>query len=146
MASAVFKGHLSIDKLKTKPELGSNKYIHKDIPDYPKNVKFQTSQVSHVTTTAGLDGILSSNGFRHFEKENYFSWWRLNFEDSNIEEAEHHYLDREVPDRSEEIGHQSPFLKTFTTSPVFVKGSRYGSYRFNFELQELMQMFSRSVL
>lgn len=146
----VLHQHVTIETLKTHAPLKNHKYLHKNIPEYPKEVEFQISKVSHVTNKAGLDGILS-NGFKGGKKRGPFMWWGLNIENSNINEAQDRYLDREIPDRhssSAQTGGRQrkvSFLKKFTTSPVFKDGSRYRNYRFNFALEDLMQMYTEQL-
>ncbi|XP_021444130.2 uncharacterized protein LOC110508017 [Oncorhynchus mykiss] len=142
--------HVSIKILKTKTLLRDHKYLHKNIPRYPENVEFHISKVSHVTNKAGLDGILP-DGFKGGQRRGAFMWWDLNIDDIIITEAEKRYLDRQFPNRhssslqTEERQPQVSFLKKFTTSPVFQKGSRYGNFKFTFPLEDLMQMYTEQI-
>ncbi|XP_029571754.1 uncharacterized protein LOC115163738 [Salmo trutta] len=145
----VLHQHVTIETLKTHEPLKNHKYLHKNIPEYPKEVEFQISKVSHVTNKAGLDGILMSDGFKGGQRRGPFMWWGLNIEDSLIKDAENRYLDREIPIRHSSSAQpeksQVSFLKKFTTSPVFQKGSRYGNFKFTFPLEDLMQMYTEQI-
>ncbi|KAF5896628.1 uncharacterized protein DAT39_013652 [Clarias magur] len=112
-------------------------YISEDIPPYPNPVTFWCSDVAHVTEELGFKGIMEMEHFRPPKCE--FSWWDLKIKDEEIRAAEVHYMERvekQIPKK------KRPFLKEFTTSPLFnLEKSRYGNYRFTFPLSEMMQWY-----
>ncbi|KAK3540967.1 hypothetical protein QTP86_007694 [Hemibagrus guttatus] len=92
----------------------------KNIPRYPKYV-FNEPNVCHVTEKSGLCGIFNDNGFRG--GDDGFLWWSLSVSDISKQ--------------------QKPFLKEFATSPAFQPESRYGNFRFTFQLTELLKEYSK---
>ncbi|XP_053344272.1 uncharacterized protein LOC128514443 [Clarias gariepinus] len=115
--------HVSLTELKEKfPE---NCYLRKEnIPCYPTYV-FNVKKVCHVTERPGLDGILSDRGFKGKDD---FLWWGLSVTDDDIVNAEKRI--------------QLPISDKFTTSPAFLRESRYGNFCFSFNLNELLNLYS----
>ncbi|XP_055766295.1 uncharacterized protein LOC129841953 [Salvelinus fontinalis] len=141
--------HKSIETLKMVPVLRSGQYISKDIPLYPKadKAEFHVDKVCHVTTPTGLRGIMASSGFTAGQ-EGGFTWWALHITEDEIEAAENRFLEKEQLSFDPTMGEEkrnNPFLKEFTTSPVFQKGSRYGNFKFTFPLEDLMQMYKEKI-
>ncbi|ROL51995.1 hypothetical protein DPX16_23487 [Anabarilius grahami] len=114
------------------------KYLSKDIPDYPTPVEFHITEVAHVTNKTSLREILNSEGFRGLFHNKSFSWWSLKINEADIRAAK-------IPNRTkEEAGAQQPLLREFTTSPAFNNEiSRYGNFRFTFPLTELMEAYKK---
>ncbi|XP_035388393.1 uncharacterized protein LOC118242318 [Electrophorus electricus] len=113
-------------------------YLSKTIQSYPKPVEFHVANVAHVTEKNALLEIWKSEKFRPNNTE--FSWWDLKITDEEINSAEKRYLETNKATSSYES--QEPFLKKFTTSPLFqTHESRYGNYRFTFPLAELLERY-----
>lgn len=145
-----FRGeHQSIETLKMETPLSCRRLISKDIPLYPKadRAEFHVDTVCHVTTPTGLTGIMDLSGFTAGQTGG-FTWWALHITEGEIEAAENRFIEKEQlsfdPTTGEEQRH-NPFLKEFTTSPVFQKGSRYGNFKFTFPLEDLMQMYTEQI-
>ncbi|XP_076159004.1 uncharacterized protein LOC143142159 [Alosa pseudoharengus] len=148
--------HMSLDDLKQEHK---NDYTRKEViqpneeatnwgqvPHYPRPVEFCVSTVAHVTTERGLEGIMAANGFKGGERG--FLWWGLVIGQEEIAAAEQRYLETLIPEWSpEEIERQKeePFLHNFTTSPAFKDESRYGNFRFTFNLDDLLQKYSTEI-
>ena len=147
--------HMAIDDLKKKHR---NQYTAKKVaepnkmtyingypvvPYYPRPVAFHCSRVSHVTTTDGMKCILDRKGFRRGDRRPGLLWWGTLIGENETLAAEQRYLEKLFPDRSpEERERQEPFLRKFSTSPVFKDGSRYGNFRFTFSLADVMKEYS----
>ncbi|XP_028845613.1 uncharacterized protein LOC114795987 isoform X3 [Denticeps clupeoides] len=113
------------------------------VPRYPAPVEFHVSKVAHVTTQTNMDGILSSRGFKGNEG---LVWWGLQIGQEEIDAAEERYLETLFPNRNpEQREAQRPFLQQFTTSPAFLDSSRYGNFRFSFQLDELMKTYQEQI-
>ncbi|XP_036374242.1 uncharacterized protein LOC118770588 [Megalops cyprinoides] len=129
-------------------ELGSNQYLDKfgSIPAYPQPVEFHVTKVKHVTGNTGVYGIMEKGGFLPGQDKRGLSWWSLEVEDDDITAAEERFLQSLFPNRTEaQAEKQKPFLKEFTTSPAFLKSSRYGNFKFTFGLKELLHEYSRQM-
>ncbi|XP_045567883.1 uncharacterized protein isoform X2 [Salmo salar] len=142
--------HKNIETLKmVKTPQSYRRLILKDIPLYPKadKAEFHVDKVCHVTTPTGLTGIMDLSGFTAGQRGS-FSWWALHITEGEIEAAENRFLEKEQlsfdPKMGEEKRH-NPFLREFTTSPVFQQGSRYGNFKFTFPLEDLMQMYTEQI-
>ncbi|XP_036374201.1 uncharacterized protein LOC118770561 [Megalops cyprinoides] len=128
-------------------EFGFNQYLDKfgSIPPYPQPVEFHVTRVSHVTDQTGLEGIMNAGGFIS-ASDSDIVWWGLEVEDDDITAAEERFLQSLFPNRTEaQAEKQKPFLKEFTTSPAFLKSSRYGNFKFTFGLKELLHEYSRQM-
>ncbi len=119
------------------------KYLSKNITDYPTTTEFHITGVAHVTNETSLPKIWKSGGFSATNPDS-FLWWSLNINEEDITAAEERYLEKLFPDRDEEErAAQLPFLSEFTTSPAFNKTSRYGNFRVTFPLTELMEAYKQ---
>ncbi|KAK7161016.1 hypothetical protein R3I94_003857 [Phoxinus phoxinus] len=142
--------HVSIQNLKMRDDIRQEqevqKYLSKNIPDYPTPVEFYITELTHVTNKMSLQKIWDSEGFKGFEQDS-LSWWSLKINEADISAAEERFLETRFPDRSkEEIAAQQPFLSKFTTSPPFINdSSRYGNFRFTFPLTELMEAYKKQM-
>ncbi|XP_073697778.1 uncharacterized protein [Garra rufa] len=122
------------------------KYLSKDISDYPSPVEFHITEVAHVTNKTSLEDIWESEGFMGLDRDR-LSWWSLKINEADIKAAEERYLEKLFPDitKEEKTAHP-PFLNKFTTSPVFLNEiSRYGNFRFTFPLTELMEAYKKQI-
>lgn len=77
------------------------KYLSKDIPDYPTPVEFHITELTHVTNKTSLQKIWDSEGFMGFEPDS-LSWWSLKINEEDIRAAEERFLESSFPDRSKE--------------------------------------------
>ncbi|CAM4455712.1 unnamed protein product [Leuciscus chuanchicus] len=138
--------HVNIQNLKMRDDIRQTnvvqKYLSKDITDYPTPVEFHITELTHVTNKTRLQKIWDSEGFMGFG-----TWWSLKISEADIRAAEERFLEWRFPDRSkEEIAAQQPFLSKFTTSPAFInESSRYGNFRFTFPLTELMEAYKKQM-
>ncbi|XDV16863.1 hypothetical protein PO909_016384 [Leuciscus waleckii] len=138
--------HANIENLKMRDDIRQTnlvqKYLSKDITDYPTPVEFHITELTHVTNKTSLQEIWDSEGFMGFG-----TWWSLKINEADIRAAEERFLESSFPDRSkEEIAAQQPFLSKFTTSPAFINEiSRYGNFRFTFPLTELMEAYKKQM-
>ncbi|XP_066542626.1 uncharacterized protein [Hoplias malabaricus] len=129
-------GRKDTDQIKSK--YGENPrildYLENNIPEYPTPVEFHLSSVAHITDEEPFQSILQSEMIKPPRTE--YSWWTLAVTEEEIESAEIRYLQRMG------IQGQNPFLKKFTTSPVFqLDKSRYGNYRLTFPLADLINLY-----
>lgn len=108
----------------------------KNIPYYPECV-FNAPKVCHVTNKSGLQGILEDGGFRGKDS---FLWWSLSVNDDTAVKI--HESQGNGPQHWQRLD-QVPLLKEFTTSPTFQSESRYGNFRFTFNLRELLNIYSK---
>ncbi|XP_060735390.1 uncharacterized protein LOC132852299 [Tachysurus vachellii] len=133
--------HVSLERLRERmkdviPNDHMMKNIMREIPPYPTPVEFWVSDIAHVTDHTGFVGIMKYEQFKYRKSE--FSWWSLKIGEEEIRAAETRYMET----NELELNVQEPFLKKFTTSPVFnLEKSRYGNYRFTFPLTDLMQSY-----
>ncbi|XP_062841863.1 uncharacterized protein LOC134301197 isoform X1 [Trichomycterus rosablanca] len=133
--------HVSLEELKEDSSVDQHYLKRKNIPRYPKPLVFNVSQVCHVTGETGVQGIFSNGGFRLTQDQDQYLWWSLYVTDEDISQAEDDFVDS--LDFSWYNPSQQPFLKNFTTSPTFQKKSRYGNFRFTFQLRRLLSLYSR---
>ncbi|KAI9522784.1 hypothetical protein NQZ68_033120 [Dissostichus eleginoides] len=135
----VKKEHLKLDGLR---KALNNKYLEKydEIPEYPRP-EIRVSHLKHDTDRQGLNGIKYSRGFKDpFGKG--LVWWGLVVGGDELRSAEQRLLCKTYPDRTEQqVQDQQSFLGEFASSPAFKKSSRFGSYRFTFPLQELLEAY-----
>ncbi|KAA0721721.1 Deoxynucleoside triphosphate triphosphohydrolase SAMHD1 [Triplophysa tibetana] len=139
--------HIEIKDLKLRDDIKGEhiftNYLPKDIPDYPTPVEFHITEVAHVTNKQGIQGILNSGGFLGKDS---LSWWNLKISEADITAAEERFLESFFPNSSkEERAAQQPFLSQFTTSPLFCETSRYGNFRFTYQLTELLQAYKKQI-
>lgn len=130
-----------------------NRYLGiPNIPNYPKP-EFQSSLLKHDTERTGLCHIWKYGGFKDPFKGCYdpdklpLVWWNLAVTSKEIQSAEKRLLNKTFPNRTEEQAmRQKRFLKKkFAASPAFSEKSRYGSYRFTFKVQEVLDAYSKQV-
>ncbi|KAK9981735.1 hypothetical protein ABG768_001259 [Culter alburnus] len=123
------------------------KYLSKDIPDYPSPVEFHITEVAHATNKTSLPQIWDLEGFRGLFHYNSFSWWSLKINEADIRAAEERFLESLFPDRvEEETAAQQSFLSNFTTSPAFKNEiSRYGNFSFTLLLTELIEAYKKQM-
>ncbi|RXN14309.1 hypothetical protein ROHU_028791 [Labeo rohita] len=140
--------YISIQDLKDRDDIRLEqkvqKYLSKDISDYPSPVEFHITEVAHVTNKTSLEDIWESEGFMGLNRES-LSWWSLKINEVDIRAAEERFLEKLFPDitKEEKTAHP-PFLSEFTTSPLFLnETSRYGNFRFTFPLTELMEAYKK---
>ncbi|XP_006808332.1 uncharacterized protein LOC102799573 [Neolamprologus brichardi] len=126
------------------------KYLYKeDIPDYPRP-EFHVAQLKHDTQQWGLSGIQEDRGFKDPHRglrdpEKWpLVWWSLAVGPEEIQEAEARLLKKTYPDRTEEqAAEQESFLWRFASSPAFSEKSIFGSYRFTFTVEEVLEAYSK---
>ncbi|KAL1281530.1 hypothetical protein QQF64_000333 [Cirrhinus molitorella] len=142
--------YISIQLLKNRDDIKLEqkiqKYLAKDISDYPSPVEFHITEVAHVTNKTSLEDIWELEGFMGLDRYS-LSWWSLKINEADIKAAEERYLEELFPDitKEEKTAHP-PFLSKFTTSPVFInETSRYGNFRFTFSLTELMEAYKKQI-
>ncbi|XP_035772429.1 uncharacterized protein LOC118456093 [Neolamprologus brichardi] len=130
-----------------------NIYLLKtNIPEYPQP-EFHVSSLKHDTQHGGLLRIWKDEGFkdphRGLKDADGLSlvWWSLAVGPQEIQSAETRLLDRFYPNRMEQpVNRMLPnqnFLWKFASSPAFSEKSRFGSYRFTFPLQEVVNAYSQ---
>ncbi|KAF4075964.1 hypothetical protein AMELA_G00224940 [Ameiurus melas] len=107
--------HVSLTDLKK--DFSNHRYLGKKNIPYYTDCIFNVANVCHVTDKSGLHGILKERGFKG---DDGFSWWSLSVTDDDIARAK----------------------QNFTTSPAFQSESRYGNFRFTFNLKELLKRYS----
>ncbi|RXN35003.1 deoxynucleoside triphosphate triphosphohydrolase SAMHD1-like protein [Labeo rohita] len=135
--------HISIQDLKKRDDIKQEqqvqKYLSKDVPEYPTPVEFHVTEVSHVTNMSSVQKIWNSGGFMGRDSK-LLSWWSLKINEADIRAAEKRFLE------SKGLTAPQPFLSRFTTSPAFDnKISRYGNFRFTFPLAELMEAYKQQM-
>ncbi|XP_039465984.1 uncharacterized protein LOC116316856 [Oreochromis aureus] len=126
------------------------KYLSKEnIPDYPQP-EFHVAQLKHDTQRRALLRIWKDEGFKDPRggssdpQKHSLVWWSLAVGTEEIQEAEARLLKRTYPDWTEEqTAKQKSFLWKFATSPAFSEKSRYGSYRFTFTVQEVLEAYRK---
>lgn len=127
-----------------------NEYLSRDdVPDYPRP-EFHVAQLKHDTQRPALCGIRKDEGFKdprggssdpcHLS----LVWWSLAVGTEEIQEAEARLLKKTYPDRTEEqAAKQKSFLWKFASSPVFSEKSIFGSYRFTFTVEEVLEAYRK---
>ncbi|XP_029101843.1 uncharacterized protein LOC114909127 [Scleropages formosus] len=142
------KEHVSLDDLKYK--CFENKYIRKNVPLLSIPVEFHVPKVTHVTDRRGLDGIIENGGFQvrcngdpRAGKGYDFLWWSLFIGGQDIARAERRFLEERFPNRTPaQASDQEPFLHRLATSVAFQEGSRFGNFKFTFQLSDLLHEYS----
>ncbi|XP_068587805.1 uncharacterized protein [Cebidichthys violaceus] len=138
------KQHLKLEDLRNTRVI--NRYLYKvNIPAYPQP-EFHVCRLKHDTDGWGLHGIKRDEGFKNPDQDGLL-WWSLDVGPEEITSAERRLLETTYPDQTEEQAQrQQSFLGTFATSPAFKRTSRLGSYRFTFDLEEVLKAYSEQVL
>ncbi|XP_062841864.1 uncharacterized protein LOC134301197 isoform X2 [Trichomycterus rosablanca] len=130
--------HLTFQSLREKIRRSYlNKYQF--IPRSPHPVEFHVSNLRHDTNFSGFEGILGDGGFK--DPQRGLLWWSLSVSDSEIKDAEKHFL-RHESNNNFDVDYVKPFLHKFTSSPAFRKSSRLGNFRFTFSIKELLNRYS----
>ncbi|XP_072095788.1 uncharacterized protein [Mobula birostris] len=100
---------------------------------------FQPTQLSHVTTFNAAKEIFSRGRFtsRKWKQigenvKEYFSWWSFEIDQLEIERERNKYQNTDI------------LLHCFS-SPAFQRGSRYGNFKFTYDISSLMDMYQGSV-
>ncbi|XP_029925501.1 uncharacterized protein LOC115371973 [Myripristis murdjan] len=152
-----FKGaHLKLRALKMITQ-GRNRYLRKEnIPKYPRP-EFHVSYLRHDTGRDGLIGIAEDSGFRAPYRDEdeedpedpetmNLIWWSLSVGPDEVDAAEERLLENRFPYRTvQQAISQESFLWDFASSPAFKETSRFGSYRFTFPVQELLDAYSEQL-
>ncbi|XP_014190842.1 uncharacterized protein LOC106633290 [Haplochromis burtoni] len=148
--------HLKLKELKSKArhsylDTKRKKYLFKNkkyIPPYPRP-EFHVSHVKHDTERGSLCWISKDGGFKDPHggvkdpEEPSLVWWSLAVAPEEIRSAERRLLKKTFPYRTEEQARrQQSFLRKFASSPAFSEKSRYGSYRFTFTVEEVLEAYS----
>ncbi|XP_013764332.1 uncharacterized protein LOC102214563 [Pundamilia nyererei] len=147
--------HLKLNDLKQEAQDTHlyKKYLYKDdIPPYPGpgevSLEFHVSRLKH--DTYKLEEIKNDGGFKDpnsgSEDPDRLSlvWWSLAVAPEEIRSAESRLLEEIFPNRTEEQARrQQSFLWKFASSPAFSEKSRYGSYRFTFRVEEVLEAYSK---
>ncbi|XP_051883200.1 uncharacterized protein LOC127576654 [Pristis pectinata] len=108
---------------------------------------FHPTRLSHVTTFYGARGIFSSGIFTSEKPkeigdnvEGDFSWWSFEIDRGEIKRERQRYRDI-IRRRGQSLG----TLSHCFNSPAFLPGSRYGNFKFTYDIATLMEMYQRSV-
>ncbi|XP_076745557.1 uncharacterized protein LOC101465870 isoform X2 [Maylandia zebra] len=148
--------HLKLKELKSKArhsylDTKRKKYLFKNkkyIPPYPRP-EFHVSHVKHDTERGSLCWISKDGGFKDPHggvkdpEEPSLVWWSLAVGPEEIRSAERRLLKKTFPYRTkEQARRQQRFLWKFASSPAFSEKSRYGSYRFTFRVEEVLEAYS----
>ncbi|XP_036373355.1 uncharacterized protein LOC118770061 [Megalops cyprinoides] len=138
------KEHAIIQRIKTMLRLNKDLDNLGPIPPYPQPVEFHVTRASHFTYQTGMEGIVNSGGF--LPGRDKLLWWSIEVDDDDITAAEKRFLQSLFPNRTEaQAEKQKPFLQQFTTSPAFLKSSRYGNFKFTFDLKELLHEYRKQM-
>ncbi|XP_026037078.1 uncharacterized protein LOC113030130 isoform X4 [Astatotilapia calliptera] len=146
--------HLKLNDLKQEAQDTHlyKKYLYKDdIPPYPGpgevSLEFHVSRLKH--DTYRLEEIKNDGGFKDpksgSEDPDRLSlvWWSLAVAPEEIQSAERRLLEEAFPNWTEEQARRKQgFLVDFASSPAFSEKSRYGSYRFTFRVEEVLEAYS----
>ncbi|XP_033834660.1 uncharacterized protein LOC117381759 [Periophthalmus magnuspinnatus] len=148
--------HLTLDELNQQTY---NNYLYKlspehgyNIPAYPRP-ELHVTHVSHSTDLEALEGIRADGGFRDpIDRTPKVVWFRLTVTPDDLRDAEARTMEIVKPGGVEEefrpmraYGGQprdKEFLSKFASSPAFLSSSRYGSYRFTFDLRDVLDKYS----
>ncbi|XP_055502998.1 uncharacterized protein LOC129704121 [Leucoraja erinacea] len=107
--------------------------------------RFQPTHLSHVTTFTGAQGICSSRSFTSQTPKNigvyeHFSWWSLEISENEKEREKNKY--QEIIEAN---GWPSDTIHQFFNSPPFQEESRYGNFKFTYDMESLFEMYENSV-
>ncbi|XP_054873001.1 uncharacterized protein LOC129350463 [Amphiprion ocellaris] len=141
--------HLNLNDLKQEARHLENQYLNKEnIPNSPKP-EFHVTRLKHDTDQDGLRGIRRDEGFRvpHGGSDDphkgVLLWWSLAVGHEEVKSAETRLLQQKFSNLTEDEATMHPsFLYKFTSSPAFSEKSRLGSYRFTFNLKEVLEAYS----
>nr|XP_004557009.3 uncharacterized protein LOC101469000 isoform X2 [Maylandia zebra] len=140
--------HLRLEDLKQEARTYGfgNQYLHKNMRPYPRP-ELHVFHLKH--DTYKLEEIKNDRGFKDpnsgSEDPDRLSlvWWSLAVAPEEIQSAERRLLEEAFPNRTEEQARrQQSFLVDFASSPAFSEKSRYGSYRFTFRVEEVLEAYS----
>ncbi|CAI5642632.1 unnamed protein product [Oreochromis niloticus] len=147
--------HLKLNDLKQEAQDTHlyKKYLCKDdIPPYPGpgevSLEFHVSRLKH--DTYKLEEIKNDGGFKDPNSGSKdpdrlsLVWWSLAVAPEEIQSAERRLLEEAFPNWTEEQARRKQgFLVDFASSPAFSEKSRYGSYRFTFTVEEVLEAYSK---
>ncbi|XP_034093472.1 uncharacterized protein LOC117560646 [Gymnodraco acuticeps] len=127
------KEHLKLDDLRKRKRSG-NKYLFKNdrIPEYPRP-EIYVSHLKHDTDRQAFEGIKESKGFMGIQG---LVWWGLVVGGEELRSADLRLQ------TEQQVQDQQSFLGKFASSPAFKESPVFGSYRFTFPLQELLEAYS----
>ncbi|XP_032889954.1 uncharacterized protein LOC116981214 [Amblyraja radiata] len=106
---------------------------------------FQPTHLSHVTTFTGAQGIFSSGTFSsHIPKnigvKEHFSWWSPEISENEKEREKNKY--KQIIEAN---ARPSDTIHHFFNSPPFQEESRYGNFKFTYDMKSLFEMYENSV-
>lgn len=146
--------HLKLNALKQEAQDTHlyKKYLYKDdIPPYlgpGVSLEFHVSRLKH--DTCELEEIKNDGGFKDPNSGSKdpgrlsLVWWSLAVSPEEIQSAERRLLEETFPNWTKERAQRKQgFLVDFASSPAFGEKSRYGSYRFTFTVQEVLEAYSK---
>uniref|UniRef100_A0A3P8SJG4 AIG1-type G domain-containing protein n=1 Tax=Amphiprion percula TaxID=161767 RepID=A0A3P8SJG4_AMPPE len=140
--------HLNLNDLKQEARHLRNQYLNNVIPNSPKP-EFHVTRLKHDTDQDGLSGIRKDEGFRVPHKvlndphAGVLLWWSLAVDHEEVKSAETRLLQQKFSNLTEDEATMHPsFLYKFTSSPAFSEKSRLGSYRFTFNLKDVLEAYS----
>ncbi|XP_051793096.1 uncharacterized protein LOC110972346 [Acanthochromis polyacanthus] len=142
--------HLNLNDLKQEAQHLRNQYLYKEnIPNSPKP-EFHVTRLKHDTDQDGLRGIRMDEGFRvphgglNDPHKGVLLWWSLAVGPEEVKSAETRLLQQKFSNLTEdEVAMHPSFLYKFTSSPAFSEKSRLGSYRFTFNLKDVLEAYSQ---
>lgn len=119
------------------------------IPDYPRP-EIHATHLSHSTDLTGLKGIRADEGFRASQDKSGLEvvWFSLTVTPEDLSHAENRDMKIVCPGGREENTRsraEEGLLTQFASSPAFLSSSRYGSYRFTFDLRDVLDRYSEQV-
>ncbi|CAI5660429.1 unnamed protein product [Oreochromis niloticus] len=139
--------HLNIDDLKEEAADLQNDYLNNTkTSEYPKP-EFYVSHLKHDTGPKALREI-KDEGLKDPSNNDSLSlvWWSLAVRPEEIQSAERRLLEETFPNRTkEQAQRQQSFLLKFASSPAFSEKSRYGSYRFTFTVNEVLEAYRQQI-
>ncbi|XP_051793094.1 GTPase IMAP family member 8-like [Acanthochromis polyacanthus] len=142
--------HINLNDLKQEAQHLENQYLYKEnIPNSPKP-EFHVTRLKHDTDQDGLSGIRTDEGFRvPYEASDdphagVLLWWSLAVGHEEVKSAEKRLLQQKFSNLTDdEVAMHPSFLYKFTSSPAFSEKSRLGSYRFTFNLEDVLEAYSQ---
>ncbi|XP_055503000.1 uncharacterized protein LOC129704122 [Leucoraja erinacea] len=109
--------------------------------------RFQPTRLFHVTTFTGARGIFSSGTFSSqnpkkigVKVSEYFSWWSFEIAEDEKKRERNKYQ-KIIEDKPE----SSVTIHQFFSSPSFQEESRYGNFKFTYDMESLFEMYENSV-
>ncbi|XP_019211827.1 uncharacterized protein LOC102078744 [Oreochromis niloticus] len=141
--------HLRLEDFKQEARIYGfgNQYLHKNMRPYPQpelhvfHLKHETNMLGEIRKDGGFKDPNSSS-----KDPDRLSlvWWSLAVAPQEIQSAERRLLEEAFPNWTEEQARrQQSFLWKFASSPAFSEKSRYGSYRFTFPVEEVLEAYSK---